>query len=158
VTESGTRSSEPVISHDLFPTLLSAAGVEAPKAHGKLVEGRDLTSLLNGETPEWSGRPLFWHQPHLWGANGPGIWPFSSVRRGRWKLIFDHAQTSFELYDLEQDLSEAHDLADKEPEVVGALAEELSLWLESTGASMSVVTESGRAVKMPREYLGQNGR
>jgi hypothetical protein len=80
------------------------------------------------------------------------------VRKGRWKLIFDHAKTSFELYDLEQDLSEAHDLASKESEVVSALAEELSLWLENTGAGMSVVTESGQAVKMPREYLDENGR
>lgn len=158
VTKPGTRSSEPVISHDLFPTLLSAAGVEVPEAHGKLVEGRDLTRLLKGEAPEWSGRPLFWHQPHLWGADGPGIWPFSSVRRGRWKLIFDHSQTTFELYDLQRDLSEAHDLAGTEPEVVDALAEELSLWLESTGGCMSVVTESGQAVKMPREYLDRNGR
>ena len=158
VTEPGTRSSEPVISHDLFPTLLAAAGIKAPKAHEKLIEGVDLAGLLKGETPEWSGRPLFWHQPHLWGANGPGIWPFSSVRKGRWKLIFDHAKTSFELYDLEQDLSEAHDLASKESEVVSALAEELSLWLENTGAGMSVVTESGQAVKMPREYLDENGR
>jgi arylsulfatase A-like enzyme len=80
------------------------------------------------------------------------------VRRGRWKLIFDHSQTTFELYDLQRDLSEAHDLAGTEPEVVDALAEELSLWLESTGAGMSVVTESGQAVKMPREYLDRDGR
>jgi arylsulfatase A-like enzyme len=158
VTAPGSLSHEPVISHDLFPTLLAAAGVEIPEAHGQLVEGRDLTPLLKGETPKWSGRSLYWHQPHLWGANGPGIWPFSSVRHGRWKLIFDHARGAFELYDLERDLSEARDLSGEKPERVGALAEELSLWLESTEARMSVVRETGQAVKMPREYLGQGGR
>ena len=86
-----------------------------------------------------------------WGASGPGIWPFSAVRRGRWKLIYDHARGRFELYDLELDVGEASDLAAERPQLVASLAEELSVWIERVGADMSIVRETGDPVPLPRE-------
>jgi len=153
VTQPGSRCGEPVISHDWFPTLLAAAGVAVPDSYGESVEGQDLTTVLGGQNPDWSGRGLYWHQPHQWGANGPGIWPFSSVRRGQWKLIFNHALRNFELYNLENDLSETKNLAELQPKRVEALAEDLSTWLEKTGARMSLIRKTGEAVEMPREYV-----
>lgn len=155
VSEGGALSREPIVSHDLFPTLLSAAGVRIPAWYAPLVEGRDLAPLLAGQPATWGERALFWHQPHRWGADGPGIWPFSAVRRGRWKLVYAHAERRIELYDLVADLSETTDLASREPEVVAALAQELSCWIETTGARMSIDKGSGEPVELPSEVLAE---
>lgn len=152
VTDPGTCS-EPVITHDLFPTLLGAAGTEVPGWYLPVLEGEDLRPLLEGRRAPWGERALYWHQPHLWGANGPGIWPYSAIRRGNWKLIHDHAAGRLELYDLAVDPGESRDLAETEPEVLAALAGELSDWVEASGARLSLQREEGRPVAAARDLV-----
>jgi arylsulfatase A-like enzyme len=153
VTSPGTRSSVPIVTHDLFPTLLAMAGVPIPDVLSEQLDGADLTALLAGSTapPE---RTLAWHQPHYWGVPGPGIEPFSSLRRGRWKLIYRHLDRGLELYDLQDDLGETHDLSAQHQELVAELAEELSRWLEQVDAQMSIDEASGLPVEWPDQALG----
>ena len=146
----GERDGTPIVSHDLFPTFLALAGVEAPSEHAALVEGLDLGPLWR-EGAALAERSLYWNQPHFWGVHGPGIWPFSAVRRGDWKLLYRHADRGFELYDLGRDPGERRDLAAREPERVRALAEDLSAWFERTGAQLSLELESGAPIELPRE-------
>lgn len=158
VTEPGRVAHGPVVTQDLFPTLLGAARVSAA---GSGTTGVDLGPVLAGAgVPEI--RPLLWHQPHYWGVAGPGIEPYSALRVGPWKLLYFHASRStegggkwtarprFELYDLHRDLSESRDLAGDEPAMVAALAEVLSTQLEAAGASMSVVLADGEPTPLPR--------
>jgi len=141
----GTLDRTPVVSHDLMPTLLSAAGVEPPGG----LDGRDLTGLIAGEESGLSDRVIGWHQPHQWGAAGPGIEPFTAVRRGRWKLIMFHAGPRFELYDVEAEPGEEHDLSSREPGVLAEMVGVLGAWIDETGADLSVVVETGEAVGLP---------
>lgn len=101
---------------DLFPTLLSLAGVEPP-----LSQGRDLAPLLAGEPPE---RRTLLSDFLLYGS------PRWSVRRGHWKLVVPAEAEgeaapalAVELYDLAADPGETRNVAAERPEVVASLLE-----------------------------------
>ncbi len=128
----GRTVDEPIVSTDLYSTVLDLAG--APADTGS--DGASIVPLLGGEQTLSRG-PLFFHYPH-----GKLM---SSVRAGRHKLIrFWNGAT--ELYDLEADEGEAHDLAAEQPELTQRLDAELSAWLEDVGA------------ELPRENPNWRGR
>ena len=108
----GAISNQVIVSHDLFPTFLNLAGVKMPEEHAPKVEGMDIPGLI--DQADLRGAPVArlvpWHQPHQWGANGPGIEPFTAVRHGAFKLILFHDGPRYELYDLARDPGEARDL------------------------------------------------
>jgi arylsulfatase A-like enzyme len=145
VTQPGSRINTPVITHDLTPTLVRAAGAAFPGSHA--IDGVNLRSVLaDGATPS---RPLVWHQPHQWGAKGPGIEPFTAIRHGQWKLIVYHDGPRMELYDLEHDLGETHDLAASRGEVVHLLLQQLARVAAGTGLQMSIDISTGEPVALP---------
>ncbi len=140
-------------------------GVARGDASNAGATGLDLRPVLEGgAVPDQ--RALLWHQPHYWGVSGPGIEPFSALRLGRWKLLYFHsslvtidgaetrrALPRFELFDLSQDIGETQDLAAERPAIVAALAEQLSVQLEATGAAMSVGGATNQPVPLPRAVL-----
>jgi len=126
-----------VITHDLFPTILQYAGVNFPQDH--IVDG-----VVLGESE--STRVIGWHQPHQWGAPGPGIEPFTAIRQGKWKLIFFHDGRRFELYDLEVDIGETVDLSEKTPEVLMKMQRLLNDWATERKAQPSILKETGKPV------------
>jgi arylsulfatase A-like enzyme len=128
----GATSDFPVISHDLFPTLLELAGAKPPSSG---IDGKSLVPLLNGQT-RLDRSELFWHYPHYW--NGKGTTPYSIVRLGDWKLIRFYEYDREELYNLENDIGEEHDLAGANPEKRGELALRLDNWLKEVGAQLPV--------------------
>ncbi len=128
----GTISDAPVCSIDVFPTVLDAVGVAPPA--GGAIDGLSLLPHMKSaaETP-LERDELIWHFPHY--RHAPG--PYSILRKGPWKLIqFDEGIS--ELYDLQNDLSEADNLAEKEPERVQAMQERLSAILESMDAKRPI--------------------
>ena len=89
---------------DLYPTILQAVGIQ----HEPLDDERPIR-----------GRPL---QPLLADVDAPGYDEFISsfiytraIIDGRWKLV-SMFTNPWELYDLEADRTESHDLADAQPE------------------------------------------
>jgi hypothetical protein len=70
-------------------------------------------------------RPLFWHYPHYSNQGGN---PGSVVRQGNYKLIHDFESGGVELYDLEMDISERHNLASEMPEIADSLYRILDEW------------------------------
>ena len=159
VTRSGGVDSTPIISHDFFPTLLGLAGIRIPEELKPSIEGRDLRPLFREPTAAFDmERPLFWHQPHQWGAPGPGIAPFSSVRQADWKLIYFHADRHLELYDLAHDLGETTNLAAQHPERVATLARTLEAWIKTRGAQMSIEKSTGQPVALPHAALVADSR
>jgi len=142
---------EAVVSHDLFPTLLAACGVAIPAAHAPAVEGVDLAPIVRGETST-AARSLFWHQPHFWGIDGPGIEPFSAVRLEDLKLVWFHGRAgaaAFELYDLAADLGETNDLSRERPDATRRLARKLATWIDARGVQLSRRAGSGEPIEVP---------
>ncbi len=102
--ERGTRRDQTVLTIDLAPTMLAMAGVAVPNT----MQGRSLTPLLEGETPEW--RTEFFYE-HLFKHRT--IPCSEAVRDSRYKYIryVESDPLCEELYDLEKDPDEAHNLA-----------------------------------------------
>ena len=97
----GTRET-PVDLLDLFPTILQGAGVDpAPEMAGR--PGRSLLALATA--PDEPGRVVF-SEYHAAGSNSAGF----MVRKGRWKFHY-YVGHRPELFDLQADPEELHDLA-----------------------------------------------
>lgn len=113
----GKTIDAPVISLDILPTALAAAGIPPPV--DKPFDGRNLLPLLLGETAQVHEH-LFWSE-----GGGSGEW---AVRSGSWKLVAH--QNRRELYDLEADPAETSNLAQKHPERVQELEALYHAWLD----------------------------
>lgn len=107
---------EPVVTHDMLPTLIELAGLPAPAGHE--MTGQNLSPLLFDESFERT-RPLTFHYPH-WSPQGGS--PYSAVRRGDWKLVYLYATSSWELYNLESDPGESNNLITSESDLQAILS------------------------------------
>ena len=115
--EPGRKSNARGSHLDLFPTLLEIAGgtVQGERP----LDGKSLLPLLLGATDESPHDRLF----HIWDRFGPSIDSRWAVSGPRYKLV------GSELYDLETDPSEQHNIADKLPQVAASLRKEFVDWL-----------------------------
>lgn len=131
----GKDCHEPVISNDLYPTILELAGLPArPEQHR---DGLSLAGLLN-ESKALPSRPaLFWHFPHYsnHGMQSPG----AAIRAGDYKLIEYFENGSVQLFNLKDDLGEQHDLSAAEPSKTKELLEQLHRWQANVGAQRMAV-------------------
>jgi arylsulfatase A-like enzyme len=133
VTPANSTSDVPVITMDLFPTILAMTGQELGEE--LVLDGLSLEPLLRqeGELPQ---RPLFWHYPHYQHYQQGGTTPYGAIRRGDHKLIEFYDDFRVELYNLRDDIGETKNLAPSTPELVNSLRAELRAWRTEVGAQM----------------------
>ncbi len=133
VTRPGSVSETPVITMDLFPTLLEIAGLK--QTVNTALDGQSLVPVIRG-----TGVPrrdaLFWHYPHYQHYQLGGTTPYAAVRMGEFKLIEFFDDTRVELYNLRDDVGEARNLASELPEKVTELRTRLHAWQKEVGAQM----------------------
>jgi arylsulfatase A-like enzyme len=142
VTAPGTTNALPVVIDDIFPTLLDMGNVEWHDKVSQTVDGVSLASELRQPGTLDNSRPIVWHFPNNYSGQGP----FSAMRAGPWKLIYFHASQKYELYNLDTDIGEKVNLADKEPAQTAALARQLGQLLRTRGAPMPTVIKTGQPV------------
>lgn len=138
-----------VAAHDLFPTFLKAAGVQHPVVLQK-VDGIDMRPWVE----RGRGAPmrkLYWHYPHVSLGRGSDLFPFSVMREGPWKLIYNHLTLGFELYNTQLDLGEAHNLmGTAEGRKRGSrMVKELDKALRAGRANMPIDKKTGLALPYP---------
>lgn len=97
---------------DIYPTVLSVAGVGASKNH--VLDGSDLKKLLSGKKDKKHRDDFLMHFPH----EHRGSY-FTSYRKGDWKLIYYYnpetpATPAYKLFNLAKDPYETNDLAKSE--------------------------------------------
>ncbi len=137
VTRAGSVSDAPVITMDLFPTVVEMAGLPATAAR-TAIDGVSIVPLLRGGTRA-TRDPLFWHYPHHQHYQLGGAMPYSAIRAGDYKLIefFNDLQHPIrELYNVREDIGEAHDLAATEPARLEELRARLQAWRQEVGAQL----------------------
>lgn len=145
----GLIENTPIISHDFFPTVIAMAGLQN-EPRDTATDGQDLTPLLKTRAHLVDAdRTLGWNQPHQWGAPGPGIEPFTSIRHGDWKLIYFHAGRRFEMYNLATDIGETEDLAIEASGRLLELARDMQGWISDTGAQLSIDKATGEEIEGP---------
>jgi arylsulfatase len=115
----------PAVGHetDLLPTFLELAGAHYPKS---VAAGPIPAYVGESLTPIFQGRKLD-HQPIYWEHEGN-----KTLRAGKWKLV-SRFPDAWELYDMELDRTELHDLAAKEPQRAEAMATQWQTWANSVG-------------------------
>ena len=135
----GSVCTTPVVTMDLFPTLVEIAALAPPQSTSPTgPPGRDgisLVPLLLGTAPT-SRQELFWHYPHHQHYQLGGTMPYGAIRSGDFKLIEFYDEMRVELYDLKNDVGEQNDLAAAQPDRAIALRARLHAWRSEVGAQM----------------------
>jgi arylsulfatase A-like enzyme len=98
---------------DFLPTAAELAGTASPTG----LDGRSIVPALFGEALQRQD-PLYWEF-----HEGPTK---QAVRMGRWKGVRLQPGAPLELYDLDNDIGESHNVANAHPDVVAKLGEFLS--------------------------------
>jgi arylsulfatase len=120
VADEGSLRHTPGQLPDIMATILEATGAEYPSTY----KGRDIlplegTSLLPLLEQDGMARgPLYWeHEGN------------AGVREGKWKLVRKYPD-AWELYDMERDRTELHNVAAQHPERVARMSEQYEHWAE----------------------------
>ena len=133
VTKPGSISNAPVITMDLFPTLVEMTGV--PMGAARPIDGVSIASLLRGGTKP-TRDTLYWHYPHHQHYQLGGAMPYGAVRSGDFKLIEFFNDMHVELYNIRDDIGEKNDLAAAQPKKTAELRAQLHAWRAEVGAQM----------------------
>lgn len=110
--EAGSESGHISAFWDFLPTACDVAGIKSPK-------NIDGISYL----PELLGKKQAEHKFMYWEFHEGNS--KQAVRMGKWKAVRFVKEDKIELYDLDADISEANDIAEKHPEVVAKIREYL---------------------------------
>ena len=130
VVHPGATCDVPVTSPDFYPTFLEIAGL--PLMPNQHTDGVSLVPLLEGGG-SLDREAIFWHYPHYGNQGGS---PGSSIRSGDYKLLHFFEDDRFELYNLREDVSEDHDLAEIMPDKVEKMKARLADWRLSVEAKI----------------------
>lgn len=132
---------------DLFPTVLSVAGISAPDDHK--VDGSDLATLLAGQPDANREEKFLMHYPH--GPHRSSY--FTSYRNGDWKTIYhfvpggDSGGERYQLFHLLNDPFEQKDLSGTNKEELHRMVSELKEELEDHDA-LNPTDESGEPLSV----------
>ena len=113
------RTQTAITMLDFFPTFMDLADIN----YNGVLDGHSITGLFKGEPRDLQERPLFWH---LASRNRHGT--CSVVRKSHLKLIQFLADGKLELYDLQKDPKESHNLVQENPELTQRLLKEIVDW------------------------------
>jgi arylsulfatase/arylsulfatase A len=135
----GVASDRIAMHIDITPTILEVCGVAKP-ADLKL-DGRSIWPLLTRQAANWSERTLF-SQSHR--GDEPVLYHNMAARNQRWKLVsatgfggekLPPGGPKFELFDMQSDPYEQHDVAAEHPEIVSQLKSQYEAWFTDFGST-----------------------
>lgn len=107
---------------DLFPTLVEIAGGQVDSYPD--VDGTSLLNVLLENSVQERGKPIFGYRAY------EDL--YASVREGDWKLM-GYRSGKLELYNLEEDISESHNVAEAFPRRVEIMKSRLLQWEREMG-------------------------
>ena len=124
----GSTSDALITSVDFFPTFAALTGAKLP--NNQVLDGKSILPELTGGDVD-PQRAIYWHYP-VYHHDVPA----SVVRKGEWKLIHFLDDNHLELYNLQEDIGETTDLAEKYPDKVDELEQLLNNWRQEVNAQM----------------------
>lgn len=142
----GTKSDDPVIGTDFYPTLLDLANIALKNEQH--VDGISLKPILEGKNLNIK-RPFYWHYPHYGNQGGE---PSSIIQKDGWKLIHYWEDGHEELYKLPSTESDALNVISKKPEIANVLRDDLMGWLEKVDAQFPIKDAEYNALKAVKRH------
>jgi arylsulfatase len=122
--QKGLITHQPAHIIDFMATCLDLAGAEYPGT----VEGKEVLPMVGKSfLPQLRGKSADVERKLFWEHEGN-----KAVRHGPWKLVKRHPQ-DWELYNLEQDPTELHDLSTDFPDRVTSLSADYARWAQRNG-------------------------
>jgi arylsulfatase len=119
---------------DLMATCMDVARAAYPaQVGGELIHPPEGTSLV----PAFTGNSWTRSSPLYWEHEGN-----RAMRDGKWKLVANGPRGPWELYDVEVDRSEMHDLAGQFPDRVAGMKEQWEAWSRRVGVQPWPVTRT----------------
>jgi arylsulfatase A-like enzyme len=122
VTEPGSVINLPVLTLDVFPTIVDMTGGNAGRFQN--LDGLSLVPLLQNQAVELDRDEIYLYRSY--------DDQYAAVRKGDWKLIAYRSGRD-ELYNLRDDLSENKNLIEQESELARELRLKLGLWEDRMG-------------------------
>jgi arylsulfatase A-like enzyme len=133
-------ASDRIAAHiDIAPTILEVCGVAKPAVLKQ--DGRSIWPLLTRQSGQWPDRTLF-SQGHR--GDEPVQYHNCAARSQKWKLVsatgfgletLPPGGPKFELFDMESDPYEEHNLADRQPDVLARLKGEYETWFKDVSST-----------------------
>jgi len=115
----GELVNEPGHLIDIMATCIDVAGAAYPKEkNGQAIQPPEGKSLV----PAFDGKPID-REAIYWEHEGN-----RAMRVGKWKLVAKGPAGAWELYDIDRDRIEQHDLASQEPERVRQMVSQWEAW------------------------------
>ena len=142
--------SQPAAVIDLFPTILTMTGTEAPANHP--VDGSSLQTLLLGKSDKTRSPTFLMHYPHSPHRSDY----FTCYRDGDWKVIYHYRPSKasddshYQLYNLASDPFEQNNLAESNPKQLKKMMQKLVASLDTHDALMPVTTQDGTEALKPQ--------
>ena len=119
------------------------------------LDGESLVPLLKDSAAALKRPAIYQHFPGYLGA-GKDSWrttPVGLIQSGDWKLMEFYEDARLELYDLNKDPGESHNLVTEQPEKAKELHEQLKAWRIAVGAKMPTPNTG-----TPKKSTGKKGK
>ena len=114
----GVAYNHPVMTLDLVPTVVSAAGGQVGPAWK--LDGVNLLPHLRGDNTARPHETLFWRQNEMW-----------AIRDGDWKVFKDRGTRPPQLFNLAADPGEQQNVAQRHPDRLAGLQAKYEAWAAS---------------------------
>lgn len=155
VIKPGSVTNRYLLIEDFFPTILQIAGIKKYQTVQK-IDGKSFLATLKNPEAEDNKRVLVWHYPNKWvSEEGFGISWHSALRQGKWKLVYSYKKQQAELYNLDTDIGEQHNLAAVYPGKTAELKKLLTNYLKNYKAQLPISQATGKAVPWPDESVNK---
>ena len=144
----GNKDIETTSAHiDILPTLAEICNTQLPD--DRIIDGKSLTPLLNGNQVEWAGRSLFFY----WTRRYPELYNNISLQKGNYKLVgqtdYNAEITDFELFDIKKDAFEQKNIVFEQKDIAEQMKTELDRLYNELISSENMTNQ-------PRIIIGNN--
>ena len=123
---------------DIMPTFLNIAGGTVPS--GTIQDGQSILQQIAGKPGAHRPPTFLAHFPH--GQHNNNL--FTSYINGDWKVIYNYADKTWELYNQTNDIGEAHNLVKVQPERARTLAKQMLAELNAQHAQYPNFIKDGK--------------
>lgn len=127
--KAGTVNDRIAAHYDLFPTILSAVGVEQPDHK---IDGKNIMPLLEGKAGDWPDRKIYlqWHR-----GDEPSRYINGAVVGQKYKMLYPKQGGAAQLYNLDDDPAESNNLVTTEPSILAEYEADYERWFKDVGST-----------------------